>query len=157
MQTVQYTVQRVPVERTLALRKAVLRPHLSDSEPYTLEDDDLPTTVAFGALTPEDQVIGVARLSSEPPPFAEHQRPSWRLRGMATDPEVRNRGIGAALLKTVTGYVAGAGGGILWANARLAAKHLYERAGMQPWGVVWEEPDIGPHVVMWLDVPTARA
>jgi hypothetical protein len=49
-------------------------------------------------------------------------------------------------------HVAGAGGGILWCNARVPARGLYERGGLQQWGEVWEEPDIGPHIVMWRNI-----
>ena len=57
MATIDYTVVRVPVERTLELRKAVLRPYLAEDEPYVVADDSLPTTVAFGAVTDDDRVI----------------------------------------------------------------------------------------------------
>jgi predicted GNAT family N-acyltransferase len=151
----RYTVQELPVERTLALRKAVLRPHLLESEVFELADDRDPTTVAFGAVTPEDEVIAVARISPEPPPFDQRASAAWRLRGMAASPGVRNAGVGTAVLQRVIDRVAASGGGILWANARLGARSLYERAGMQPWGEEWEEPDIGPHIVMWRDVAAA--
>ena len=50
-------------------------------------------------------------------------------------------------------HVGERGGGILWCNARTGAPGLYERGGMQPWGgEVWEEPHIGPHVVMWRNI-----
>jgi ribosomal protein S18 acetylase RimI-like enzyme len=152
MADVEYTVQRVAVERTLALRKAVLRPYLPDDEPYALADDHRPTTVAFGAVTPGDDVIGVARIAPEPPPFDARYERSWRLRGMAASPGVRNMGIGSALLDTLIAHVAACGGGILWCNARVAAQGLYERGGMHPWGEVWEDPDIGSHIVMWRDI-----
>ena len=145
----QYTVQRVPVERTRALRKAVLRPYLPADDPYIMADDHLPTTIAFGALTPDDELIGVARITPEPTPFEPWQPHSWRLRGMATSPHARNLGVGSAILAAVTQHIAELGGGILWCNARVSALGLYERAGMQRSGDIWEEPDIGPHVVMW--------
>jgi GNAT superfamily N-acetyltransferase len=148
----RYSVVRVPVERTLALRKTVLRPDLGPDQPYRLPDDDLPTTVAYGALTDGDELIGVVRITPEPPPFALTNTQGWRLRGMAAAPEVRNRGVGSALLGATIAHVGRAGGGILWCNARLAAVGLYQRGGLQRWGEVWEEPDIGPHVVMWRDV-----
>jgi GNAT superfamily N-acetyltransferase len=147
-----YSVQRVPVERTFALRKAVLRPYLSADEPYVCPDDHLPETVALGALTSDDQVIGVARITPEPPPFdAPHAR-GWRLRGMAARPEVRNMGVGSALLRGLIAHIADSGGGILWCNARVTARGLYERGGMQQWGEIWEEPNIGPHIVMWRNI-----
>ena len=156
MELLEYTVQRIPVERTLALRKAVLRPYLDEAR-FVLADDRLPTTVAFGAVTPDDRVIAVARLTPERPPFDAGDRPAWRLRGMATSPDARNLGVGADLFEALLEYVVAAGGGILWCNARLAARRFYERGGMEARGEPWDEPDIGPHVVMWRDVPGAPA
>jgi GNAT superfamily N-acetyltransferase len=152
MATFEYTLTRVPVERTLELRKAVLRPYLADDEPYVVADDHLPTTVAFGAITPDDRVIAVGRITPEPPPFDPGDAPSWRLRGMATSPASRNLGVGSALLDALIGHIADAGGGILWCNARTSALGFYERGGMRKWGEVWEDPDIGPHVVMWRNI-----
>jgi GNAT superfamily N-acetyltransferase len=149
---IEYTVQQVPVERTFALRKAVLRPYLAHDEPYVCADDHLPATVALGAVTPDDVVIGVARITPEAAPFDARYERSWRLRGMAADPAVRNMGVGSALLQGLIAHIAGAGGGILWCNARVPARGLYERGGMEQWGEVWEEPNIGPHVVMWRNI-----
>ncbi len=150
------------MDRILALRKAVLRPYLAEDQPYVLDDDQLPTTVAYAAITPDDRVIGVARLNPEPAPFEPAPfepavATSWRLRAMATDPGVRGLGVGSAVLEAVIGHIAQTGGGTLWCNARLAARTLYERAGLQAWGEVWEEPDIGPHLVMWRSVPAQSA
>jgi GNAT superfamily N-acetyltransferase len=152
MATIDFTVTRVPVERTLALRKAVLRPYLAEDEPYVVADDSLPTTVAFGAVTHGDRVIGVGRITPEPPPFDADHKHGWRLRGMATSPEARNLGVGSALLDALIGHIAGTGGGILWCNARTSASAFYERGGMERWGDVWQDPEIGPHVVMWRNI-----
>jgi GNAT superfamily N-acetyltransferase len=152
MTSLDYTVMRVPVERTRALRKAVLRPYLPADDPYVLPDDHLPTTVTFGAVTPDGRLIGVGRVTPERPPFDTEREPSWRLRGMATSPESRNRGVGSAVLRAVIDQIADSGGGILWCNARVSALGLYERGGLRRWGEVWEEPHIGPHVVMWRDI-----
>lgn len=149
MEAIEYTVGRVPVERTRALRKAVLRPYLPADDPFIMPDDHLLTTVAFGAVTPDDEVLGVGRITPEPPPFDASSRRGWRLRGMATDPQVRNLGVGSAVLAGIVAHIAAAGGGILWCNARVTARGLYRRGGMEPWGEVWEEPQIGPHIVMW--------
>jgi hypothetical protein len=149
---IDYSVQRVPIQRTYALRKAVLRPYLAADEPYLCPDDHLPETIALGAITAEDSVIGVARMTPEAPPFDSPHEHSWRLRGMAASPEVRNMGVGSALLEGLIAHVAGCGGGVLWCNARVPARGLYERGGMQQWGEVWEEPNIGPHIVMWRNI-----
>lgn len=147
--SIEYSVAQVPVEHTRALRKAVLRPYLPAEDPYIMADDHLPTTVAFGAVTAAGELIGAARITPEPPPFDPATQRSWRLRGMATSPEVRNLGVGSAVLEAVVAHVANLGGGILWCNARVSARGLYQRGGMVQWGRVWEEPDIGPHMVMW--------
>ncbi|HET9093592.1 MAG TPA: GNAT family N-acetyltransferase [Solirubrobacteraceae bacterium] len=147
-----YRVRRVPVERTLALRKAVLRPHLGPEEPFVCPDDHLPETFAVGALTAQQELIGVARITPQAPPFPVSGARAWRLRGMAARPEVRGRGVGTALLAALVEHVAATGGGVLWCNARVSALGLYERGGMRRFGAVWEEPEIGPHVVMWRTV-----
>jgi GNAT superfamily N-acetyltransferase len=146
---VDFTVQRVPVERTFALRKAVLRPQLGDDVLPVLPGDFEPTTVAFGAVTEGGDVIAVARVTPQQPPFDDGDARGWRLRGMATDPPFRNQGVGTAVLQAALDYVAGTGGGVFWCSARLAATRLYARAGLDRWGDVFEEPDIGPHVIMW--------
>ena len=144
-----YTVCRVAVARTLPLRRAVLRPYLRADEPYLPPDATASSTVAFAALDERDEVIGAAVLTPDEPPFGATGGRAWRLRGMAVAPEHRNRGIGGALLDAHIAHVAGLGGGILWCNARIAARGLYARGGMSAWGEVFEEPLIGPHIVMW--------
>lgn len=114
-------VRRLPVERTLARRRAVLRPHLPDCDSGLGLDHGLPTTVALGAVTAEDLVIAVAVLTPEPAPFTTTAGygGSWRLRGTATSPDHRNRGIGSAVMRALIAHVAQAGGGPLWCNARV--------------------------------------
>ncbi len=46
-------------------------------------------------------------------------------------------------------HVAEHGGGMLWCNARLPALPLYRRAGFAEAGEPWDDPELGPHVVMW--------
>ncbi|MDA8068223.1 MAG: GNAT family N-acetyltransferase [Actinomycetota bacterium] len=147
-----YTICRVAVARTLALRKAVLRPHLSADEAYLPPDATAASTIAYAAVNALDVVIGAAVITPDEPPFGTTDGRAWRLRGMAVAPEHRNRGVGRAVLDAFIAHVAGLGGGILWCNARLAARGLYERAGMSAWGEIFEEPLIGPHVVMWRSV-----
>jgi GNAT superfamily N-acetyltransferase len=139
----------------------VLRPHQRRDE-VRFPDDEGPSTAHFCARDDNDDVVGddvvgddvvgVVSVMRQGPPW----RPdldAWRLRGMATAPARRGTGVGSALFDAVFDHVAAAGGGLLWCNARLAAVGFYERAGMVTTGDVWEEPVIGPHIAMFVQVP----
>jgi GNAT superfamily N-acetyltransferase len=134
---------------TLPLRQKVLRPHQTLEQLQQAGDDD-PETAFFAAYDSEHRVVGTASVRRESAPWGE---PGWRLRGMATEPELRGRGIGAAVLARAIDYVARLGGGLLWCNARVPAQRFYERAGFQTRGDPWIDPDIGPHIVMhrWVE------
>lgn len=151
--TIAYTVTRVEVGDTLALRQAVLRPHQSIEE-VSIPGDDDPSTAAFAAIDGAGELLSVARVTLEAVPFPTRGlspagTPEWRLRGMATQPGARNRGVGSAVLRAVIDYVGAHGGGLLWCSARVPAVGLYRRAGFTTYGEEWLDPDIGPHVVMW--------
>ena len=82
-------------------------------------------------------------------PWLDEQPSGWRLRGMATAPEVRGWGVGADLVDAVVDYVAQSGDGtVLWCTARMAAVGFYERKGFAVIGETWEEPVIGTHIHM---------
>ncbi len=157
MHAQEFRVERVEVERVLALRQAVLRPHLGPQQRFELPDDRLESTLCLGAVLSDGTVVGTARLTREPPPFDARAQRSWRLRGMATAPSFRRRGVGSAIMRVLGAHVSAEGGGVLWCNARLAAVGFYEQGGLRRWGEVWDEPEIGPHVVMWTEVPAAGA
>jgi GNAT superfamily N-acetyltransferase len=137
-------------DELLGLRQAVLRPHQRPDE-VRFPDDEVPGTVHFCARDDDGGVVGAVSLMRQSPPWRP-EMDAWRLRGMATAPEWRGLGVGRALLAAVFDHVAAGGGGLLWCNARLAAVGFYERAGMATTGDVWEEPVIGPHIVMFVQV-----
>ena len=56
--------------------------------------------------------------------------------------------VSTMFLAAVVAHVAGRGGGLLWANARIPAQRFYEREGWVTRGEPWDDPVIGPHVVM---------
>lgn len=72
----------------------------------------------------------------------------WRIRGMATEPDVRGAGFGTALVAACIEHAAASGGGEVWCNARMGAVAFYRRAGFDVVGDEFEIPPIGPHVVM---------
>jgi GNAT superfamily N-acetyltransferase len=67
---------------------------------------------------------------------------------MATMPEARGRGAGAAVLNALLDHARSHGARGAWASVRVAARTLYERAGFVAVSDEFEPPHIGPHVIM---------
>lgn len=136
---------------TRPLRLAVLRPGLPESTALYL-GDDAAASVHFGAYADDGGVgrepVGVASLYAEPRPGGP--APAWRLRGMATAPTHRRRGVGRALLDACVEHAAGEGGAEVWCNARLGAVPFYEAAGFEVVSGEFDIAGIGPHHVMRL-------
>lgn len=95
------------------------------------------------------EVIGV--VSVMPAPFPDETAtlpfshpPGLQLRGMATRPSWRGKGVGVALLKAVEAEV----GEALWCNARTSASGFYAAHGWEAAGPPFEIPEVGPHVRM---------
>jgi GNAT superfamily N-acetyltransferase len=139
-------VERVDASAGLPLRQRVLRPHQTLEELRSPDDDD-PETGHYAALV-DGNVIATASVRREPPPWEKGDGSAWRLRGMATDEQWRNAGVGARVLEAVVEHVRSHGGGLLWCNARLPALSFYRRAGFRTRGERWVDPEIGPHVAM---------
>jgi len=115
-----------------------------------MEGDDAPTTVHFGVKI-ANEIVGIATLLAEPSPTAP-DRPGYRLRGMATAPEVRGGGHGKALVRACLEHAARSGGEIFWCNARTTAAGFYERLGLRAFGPPFDLPGIGPHLRMVRDL-----
>lgn len=144
-----YDVERVPVADTYPLRALVLR-NGGPPESARVPGDDHPEVATYAARDATGTVICCVGLFPEQcPDLADDPRRGWRIRGMATMPELRGRGVGSAVLAAALDHVRRAGGGLAWCNARTPARTLYERAGFQAIGEEWEDPEIGPHVRMW--------
>jgi predicted GNAT family N-acyltransferase len=146
---VAWAVRRVTAAETFPLRQRVLRPHESTDVLATHSDDG--ETVHL-AVVEAGIVIGCAMVMPERPPWSGDDEASWRIRGMATAAGRRGEGIGAAVLDAVLAHVEAEGGGVVWCSARTPASSFYERAGFVRRGDVWEEPELGPHVLMQLHV-----
>jgi predicted GNAT family N-acyltransferase len=93
-----------------------------------------------------DRLVGIASLYREDRPGGPAG--GWRLRGMATEPDARGAGFGAALLAGSVEHAAAAGGSEVWCNARMPAVDFYRRAGFAVVSEEFEIDGIGPHVVM---------
>jgi GNAT superfamily N-acetyltransferase len=146
---VHWSIERVTAAATFPLRQRVLRPHETTDalSPAGIDGD----TVHF-AIIEHGSVIGCAMTRPEPPPWSPNDEASWRLRGMATAEDRRREGVGAAVLAAVLDYVKANGGGLVWCSARTPARAFYERAGFLSRGDVWDEPELGPHILMQLEL-----
>jgi GNAT superfamily N-acetyltransferase len=130
------------VEQARPLRQAILRPHQTLAE--TAESEP-PDAFALGAFDGEE-LIAVGLIGPDGEPGA------WRIRGMATVPQARRRGVGTAVLGALIEHARSHGARRIWADARIPARSLYERAGLLSVSEEFEEPHIGPHVIMSREV-----
>jgi ribosomal protein S18 acetylase RimI-like enzyme len=133
-------VRTVSLERTRALRQAVLRPHEAVEQ---MARDESEGAFALGAFDGEELVaVGLVTPDGEPG--------DWRIRGMATAPAARGAGAGTAVLDALLRHARAEGAQRIWCNARTPARRFYERAGLSVISEEFELPMIGPHVVMEL-------
>lgn len=136
------SIRPIPAFRTHSLRHSVLRPHQSIHE-MVFEDDDDPRAGHFGAFD-DGEMVAVASV------LPQGAAGEWRVRGMATEPRRRSRGLGGSLLAACVAHAAGHEATLVWCNVRRAAIGFYSRHGFIVEGEEFELPDIGPHVKMVL-------
>jgi ribosomal protein S18 acetylase RimI-like enzyme len=144
-------------EEIIDLRHAVLREGLPRHE-AVFDGDELPTTRhcgAFPATRAGDQrtggkgaAVGCATMLLN----AWEGEPAWQLRGMATAPEFRGRGLGRLMLQHLERRLLDdpprAAPRLLWCNARVPAVGFYESLGWRVVSERFEIPTAGPHVKM---------
>ncbi len=99
----------------------------------------------------DDEVVGCASWLPEAATFKEAQK-TYRLRGMATDPNFRGQGIGKRLIEESLRILKGKGVDLVWCNAREVAFPFYEKMNFKYHGTLFELPQIGPHKIMYLEL-----
>lgn len=143
-------IASVSVEEILDLRWLVLRPGRPRESALT-EADLLPDTFHLAAYADSGELGACATFSVEPlpdlPQFATFAADGgvWRLRKMASDPQVRGKGFGAATLRAGLDACAARGGRLVWCTGRLAASGFYLHHGFTAVGEQFSVPGIGPH------------
>ena len=136
-----------------ALRRQVLRP----GQPWSSVDHDYdswPDTFHVAAFGPRGEVAACASFHPDTAPHRAGADPdkTWRLRAMASLPEVRGQGYGAAALRYGLAEIRRRGSTLLWCNARSGAVGFYERLGFSIVGDEFEIAPIGPHYVMEIEL-----
>jgi GNAT superfamily N-acetyltransferase len=124
------------------LRHLVLRPH-QRPEDLVYAGDDAPDALHLGAFE-RGRLVAIASIARQPPPGSD-DRQAWRVRGMATLPDRRGRGLGGALLEACVDHARSLGGSLVWCNGRVLATAFYERHGFAVVRGPFEVPDLGPH------------
>lgn len=132
-------MREIPVAMTRSLRQAVLRPTMTLDQ---LAAHEAPEAFAVGAFA-GDELVAVGFIAPDGIGPA-----AWRIRGMATAPELRGRGAGTLVLDALVRHAVARGASRIWCNARVPARSLYERAGFEVASEEFEVPEIGPHYVM---------
>ena len=137
-------VRRADLDVLVDLRHAVLRQGLPRSE-AVFPGDGAPTARHYAAFRGEE-VLCCATLHAS----AWEGEPAWQLRGMATAPQARRRGLGRRVLKLMEEDLRGHAGGtlLLWCNARVPAVAFYREMGWEVVSGEFEIPTAGPHVRM---------
>ena len=136
-----------------ALRRQVLRP----GQPWGSVDHDYdswPDTFHVAAFGPRGEIAACASFHPDTAPHRPESaaEKTWRLRAMASLPEVRGQGYGAAALRYGIAEIRRRGGALLWCNARSGAVGFYERLGFSIVGDEFEIAPIGPHYVMEIEL-----
>ena len=138
----------VKTEAVLALRSMVLRDGKALEE-CVFPGDEKETSFHLADIQ-EDQVICVATFHLQANPRFPGK--GYQLRGMATAPAFRGKGIGNQLLNFATVYLRGQQTDYLWCNARKAAFSFYLGQGFEFISEEFDIPGIGPHRTMYLKI-----
>ncbi|MGH7724523.1 MAG: GNAT family N-acetyltransferase [Candidatus Eiseniibacteriota bacterium] len=143
------TVRPISVAEAQPIRKAILRPHLPP-EQCVYPGDDLPDSLHVGAFD-GDRLVGVATVLHQPPDGSSDPY-DWRIRGVATLPEVRRRGAGSGMMRRLEAHARAHGARRVWFNARTDARAFYEALGYAVDGAPFDVPGVGMHLLMWKDL-----
>lgn len=143
------TVKAIQAADTHPLRLLVLRPGGTPKD-CDFPNDTAPETFHLGVFE-KDQLICVGSF------YAEKRsrlagRKHFRLRGMATHPDLRRKGAGTELMNAALEQLRALQADRLWCNARLRAVPFYERLGLVTEGPEFDIPGIGEHFLMHREI-----
>ena len=142
------TIEQVDAAATHALRLQELR----EGRSAEMDGDDAPYALHLAARLDSGEIVGVVRFHPRDCPWREAEAP-WQLRGMATDPRVRGRGVGRALVGDGLVRVVARGADLVWCDARASAVGFYARLGFTAVTDEYDLRPVGPHRGMVLELP----
>ena len=144
-------IRPISAADTRPLRSLLLRPG-QPPENLVYPGDDHPDAFHGGAFDGE-RLVGITSIYPEAPPeeYRDQLPPggAFRLRGMATLPEVRGKGYGREMLDACFEHIRSHNAILLWCNARVGALDFYQRMGLETIGPEFDIEGIGAHYVMW--------
>lgn len=142
-ESLNVVIRQASISEIIDLRNATIIAGTDRTSPEFAGDHE-DTTRHFGAFEEDRAVCCATFLLSE-----WETEPAWQLRGMATTPQLRGKGIGSALLRFAEQALREAAPvRRMWCNARTGAVTFYERHG---WRTVSDEfliQGVGPHYRM---------
>ncbi len=139
-------VEELGVEATFALRAKVLRAGVEDPD-VRFPSDDHPQGLHLAVCDEHGHPVAV--VSAVPAPTERRPgRSAWRLRGMAVEPALQGRGLGAKLLDAVVERCRSEGAEVIWADGRDSALGFYRRRGWVVEGEGYDKVGIPHHTVV---------
>ena len=149
------TIREITAAQTHPLRHIVLRPNQTLADCSYPNDDSAGTYHIGGFL--DERLVVIASVTQECEQRFETFSSSnqYRLRGMATELEMRGRGFGTAVLSACLERCWSEGGETFWCNARTSAAEFYQKKGFSTLPEEFEIPGIGAHLVMYINKLTA--
>lgn len=143
----RFTTRTIVPEDTRPLRHLVLWPHLPDVESCVIDIDHREDAIHIGAYL-EERLVGICSLFEMHTPKLEDAK-QYRLRAMATHPDMRGAGAGKAVVNAALEQVKNLGKDVLWCDARKVALGFYGRMGFDRIDEWYEVRNIGPHQLMF--------
>ena len=134
----------------IPLRQQLLRPGKPLASCYFAGDDGSQAARHLGALV-DNHLVSIASLYDAHYPL-DDTLPGWQLRGVATLPQSRGRGLASTLVREAVAFAATQRASLVWCNVRIKAQGMYFRQGFYAVGDEFMIADIGWHRLMRCDL-----
>ncbi|MDP4587834.1 MAG: GNAT family N-acetyltransferase [Flavobacteriales bacterium] len=140
-------VKQIRSEETRAVLHRVLWPHIEQEKDCVIDIDEREDAIHLGAYL-DQKLVAVCSLFEMHSSKIEDKK-QYRLRAMASLPEVRGSGAGKMIVQEALRLVESKGMDVLWCDARKVALGFYEKLGFERIDEWYEVPKIGPHQFMY--------